>query len=389
MTRKGRQRKGETMGILEKPIVVAGLVCVDITPQFAADGGYSLQSCLQPGKIVRTHGVTISAGGVVANTGLALRKLGAKVHLMYMVSDDPFGKMVTEQLEAACVPATRRVTYESATSYSVILALPGSDRIILHDVGANDILDDTDFDYDVIQNACIFHFGYPQSMRQFYLNKAEKLVRMYERVHSMGVATSLDMAMADAASECGRVDWGSVVKRVLPYVDLFEPSLEEICWAVDPERYAAWNAQAVAEGKSILQIVPQDYVPELAERLLQWGGRVVLIKCGEKGMYLRTASQARLDDIGGGLAENLRGWGDQAIWMPCFHVDTVRSGTGAGDTSIAGFLYAIQRGFPVRRCVELAAATGACCVTAYDALSAIEPLDAINAKIEAGWKHSE
>ena len=377
------------MDAQNKPIVVAGLICVDITPQLDRTVSYDPQTFFQPGKLIRTEGVTVSAGGAVSNTGLALAKLGAKVHLMYMVAEDAFGQMVTQQLESYHVPVTRLVTDQAATSYTVVLALPGHDRIFLHDVGANDIVTDADFDYDVIRSACIFHFGYPQSMRQFYRNGAEALIRMYRRVHDMGVATSMDMALAEASSESGSMDWATPIRSVLPYVDFFEPSLEELCISVDPERYALWDRQARAEGKAMPELVPREYVAELADRLVDWGARVVLIKCGGRGMYLRTAPQARLDTVGGGLATHLQGWGDQAFFQPCFRVEQVRSGTGAGDTSIAGFLCAIQRGFPLRRCVELAAATGATCVTSYDALSAIVPLDTLEEKIEAGWPLAE
>lgn len=369
-----------------KKIVVAGLVCLDITPQWRIDTKFDMHACLQPGKLIRTKGVTISAGGAVANTGLGLAKLGANVHLMYMVGEDSFGDLIKQEMDACGVPSTCVITKEEATGYSMVIAVPGYDRILLHDVGANDIMTSDVFDYSVIQDASLFHFGYPQSMRQFYLEDAAELVKMYRRVHGMGVATSLDMALADSSSESGRVNWRKVIQNVLPYVDFFEPSLEELYCSMDRENYEKLNEEARKQGKEILELLPREEIQSMADQLIDWGGRVILIKCGSQGMYLRTASQERLDQIGGDLAKNLQGWGNQKIWMPCFRVDMVRSGTGAGDTSIAGFLYAMQRGFPVERCVELAAATGAICVTSYDALSAIVPLDEINAKIEAGWE---
>ena len=369
-----------------KKIVVAGLICLDITPQWRVDTDFDLHACLQPGKLIRTKGVTISSGGAVANTGLGLAKLGADVHLMYMVGEDSFGELIKNEMDSYGVPSTCVITKEEATGYSMVVAVPGYDRILLHDVGANDIMTSDAFDYDVIRDACLFHFGYPQSMRQFYLDDAAELVKMYSRVHSMGVATSLDMALADSSSESGRVNWRKVIRNVLPYVDFFEPSLEELYCSMDKDAYEKLNKEARKQGKEILELLPREEIESMADQLMDWGGKVVLIKCGSQGMYLRTAPQERLDQIGGDLAKNLAGWGDQKIWMPCFRVDTVRSGTGAGDTSIAGFLYAMQRGFPVERCVELAAATGATCVTSYDALSAIVPLDELNAKIEAGWE---
>lgn len=370
-------------------IVVAGLVCLDITPQFPTNAVYDFQSCMLPGKLLRTHGVTVSAGGAVANTGIGLKKLGANVHLMYMVGADEFGALVSRQLDSHQIPCTRLVTEKGATGYSVVVALPGHDRILLHDVGANDILSATDFDEDVIRNACIFHFGYPPSMRQFYLNQGKELIRMFQRIRNMDVATSLDMALANPESESGQQDWRQIIRDVIPYVDLFEPSLEELMFFLEPEHYDEWNQKARENSCSIPEIVPREHVEALADQLIQWGGRVVLVKCGSKGMHLRTASQEALNQIGGTLSANLSGWGDQKIHIPCYQVDHIRSGTGAGDTSIAGFLYALQRGFPLQRCVELAAATGAVCVTTYDALSAIVPLDELNCRIETGWKRAD
>lgn len=366
-------------------IVVAGLICIDITPQWRSDTKFDMQACLQPGKLIRTKGVTISAGGAVANTGLALARLGADVHLMYMVGEDSFGELVRREIAAYDVPCSCVTTKEEATGYSVVVAVPGYDRILLHDVGANDTMTSDVFDYGVIEDASIFHFGYPQSMRRFYLDDAAELVKMYRRVHDMGVATSLDMALADSSSESGRVDWRTVIQNVLPFVDLFEPSLEELYSSMDREGYEQLNEEARKAGKEIPELFSREEICAMADQLIEWGGKIVLIKCGKTGMYLRTAPQERLNQIGR-LAEQLQGWGDQKIWMPCFRVDEVRSGTGAGDTSIAGFLCALQRGFPVERCVELAAAVGATCVTSYDALSAIPHLDFINEKIEQGWE---
>ena len=63
----------------------------------------------------------------------------------------------------------------------------------------------------------------------------------------------------------------------------------------------------------------------------------------------------------------------------------MRSGTGAGDTSIAAFLTGVLRGYGPADCAALAAAEGACCVTAYDALSGIRPIEELMDRIRAGW----
>ena len=78
-------------------------------------------------------------------------------------------------------------------------------------------------------------------------------------------------------------------------------------------------------------------------------------------------------------------WSNQMIFQSCFKADIVRSGTGAGDTSIAAFLAAVLSGREPSSCIALASAEGACCVTAYDALSGLKPLDELEERIHKGW----
>ena len=116
------------------------------------------------------------------------------------------------------------------------------------------------------------------------------------------------------------------------------------------------------------------------------GCRVVLIKCGTAGMYLRTAGRDALAGVSRRLDLDPDAWADRKYLQKCFRADEVRSGTGAGDTSIAAFLTAVLAGRTPERCAELAAAEGACCVTAYDALSGLRPLNELEARIDAGWE---
>ena len=123
----------------------------------------------------------------------------------------------------------------------------------------------------------------------------------------------------------------------------------------------------------------------LAERLLAMGCRAAVIKCGTSGMLLRTADRASLSGIGSRLELDMEAWSGQTVLQPCFRADIVRSGTGAGDTSIAAFLTAVLSGRKPAECIQLACAEGACCVTTYDALSGLKPLDELEERIRKGW----
>ena len=48
-------------------------------------------------------------------------------------------------------------------------------------------------------------------------------------VHEQGAAISVDMAMFEESTEAGTQDWNEVLKSVIPYIDFFVPSVEELC----------------------------------------------------------------------------------------------------------------------------------------------------------------
>ena len=122
-----------------RKIISAGHICLDITPVFPQDKQYDkLSRVLIPGKLLNNIGAAdVHTGGSVANTGLALKKLGADVTLLCKVGNDEFGHLV-QNIVARYGATGVLVDDNSDTSYSVVLAVPGLDRIFLHCPGAND-----------------------------------------------------------------------------------------------------------------------------------------------------------------------------------------------------------------------------------------------------------
>ena len=58
-----------------------------------------------------------------------------------------------------------------------------------------------------------------------------------------------------------------------------------------------------------------------------------------------------------------------------FHVENIKSTTGAGDVSIAAFLASIIRGYSIEDCARLACATASLTISKSDVLSGIQPLN--------------
>ena len=366
-----------------KKIISAGHICIDITPVFPSGRSYGqLNDLLIPGKLINMEAADVHTGGSVANTGLALRKLGNDVRLMGKVGNDAFGGMIRDILAAHGADGLL-VDENSSTSYSVVLAIPGMDRIFLHNPGANDSFSNADIPDDALEDAALFHFGYPPIMKKMFDDNGAELAAIFRRMKEHGIATSLDMAAVDPDSASGRADWMAILRATLPYVDFFVPSFEELCYMLDRERYDRLNSKG---GDMTANLDLDAEAAPLADILMELGCKIVLIKCGTSGMYYRSAGKDVLADIGKRLELDTGLWADCRGVQPCFVPETVLSGTGAGDTSIAAFLTAVIRGKSPAECVALACAEGACCVTEYDALSGIEPLEVLEARINAGWE---
>lgn len=370
---------------MKKTIAVGGHLCLDITPVFPENNTLPFQKLLSPGKLIHMKAATVSTGGAVSNTGLALKRLGAEVSLMGKIGTDEFGRLVENVLtDYGCEKGLIRDA-SVTTSYTCVIAPPGVDRIFLHHPGANDTFTSDDLNPEQIANASLFHFGYPPLMESTYRNDGVELVKIFRTVQELGTATSLDMAAVDPNSPAGKADWEDILKRVLPYTDFFVPSVEEICFMLDRKRYEDWQVRAA--GRDVTEILNlEEDVKPLANRLLEMGAGIVLLKCGAPGVYCCTAGSDRLGNIASKLGVSLAGWENYAGFEPSYVPEAVRSGTGAGDTCIAAFLYSAVLGKTLPRALNICTAAGASCVATYDALSGIPTIEELEAKIDAGWK---
>ena len=370
---------------MKKKVIAAGHICLDITPIFTSGKVDNLSDLLTPGKLIQMGNVDVHTGGSVANTGLAMKFLGANVSLMGKIGRDALGEMILNILKKYDVQGGMIISDEESTSYSVVLAIPGIDRIFLHNPGANNTFRASDIPEDALEETAMFHFGYPPLMAAMYEENGTQLVEMMKRVKAAGAATSLDMAAVDADSTAGKEDWDSILRKVLPYIDFFVPSVEELCYMLDKDRFYEWKERAA--GKDVTEVLDagRDIKP-LADRCMEYGAKILLIKCGAPGLYYRSASKEVLQGIGRNAELDIDRLADKEGFETSFVPDAVLSGTGAGDTSIAAFLTAILDGYSLEEAVRLAAATGASCVSAYDALSGLKSFEELEQKIAAGWR---
>jgi sugar/nucleoside kinase (ribokinase family) len=312
--------------------VVAGHICLDVFPTLV--GGTVV---FKPGQTVEAGPVVFSTGGAVSNTGLALHKLGISIGLMGKVGSDLFGQAILQIVEShgsghsdgmVVVPG-------ESSSYSIIISPPNADRMLIHAPGCNATFGADDVRYDTLASVRLFHFGYPPLMERMYADNGAELATIFQRVKAMGITTTLDLSMPDPNSTAGRADWHAILGATLPYVDVFLPSAEEILLMLRRQLFDQFAVNAPTS-RPLDQMEPEIF-SELGQTLLDMRAKIVGLKIGDRGLYLRTANAAVLTKMGRCQLKDVVSWSNRELWAPCFATQVFGT-TGSGDATIAGFL---------------------------------------------------
>lgn len=370
---------------LNKKIAVAGHVCLDIIPPF--DGPKkNFDKLILPGKLIEVGPPIISTGGAVSNTGLALHRLGVPTILIGKIGSDFFGKIILDLLNSQDPALTKGMVLsaKSNTSYTVVISPPGSDRLFLHCPGANDDFSATDLRDIDLGGIHIFHFGYPPLMRRMYQSEGRELEALFRWVQNQGVTTSLDLAKPDPESEAGRVDWRLILERVLPFVDIFLPSVDEILFMLHRDIFHSLTQK---HGEiNFIKFLDTELLDNLADTLIKMGSNVVAIKLGDQGLYLRTGKN--IQRLAGAMEDStneITRWSERQLIAPCFHTNVIGT-TGTGDCTVAGLLAGVTLRVNPVDALRLAVGVGACCTENLDATSGIPSLNLVYNRINVGWK---
>lgn len=274
------------------------------------------------GKLNHVDSIRLFSGGCAMNVCIDLSKLGAAAAAVGLVGRDAFGRFLIYELEKNKVDVCgMRVTDDARTSASVVLVNSDGERSFLHDMGASSVFASNDVDDRILENSKIVFVGGSLLMPTF---DGEGCAEVLRRAREFGKTTVLDVAWDDN----GR--WMDALAPCLPYVDYFIPSVEEA---------------EMLSGKT-----DQD---EQANVFFSFGVKVVVIKLGDRGCYLRKSGD------------------DKGMYFPSFDRIRASDTTGAGDAFCAGFLYGLLSGMTEEECCVLANAVGAHCVMATGATTSI------------------
>ena len=311
-------------------VLVAGHLCIDITPELTSVPE------LVPGQLYEIGSAQLTLGGCVANTGLALAAAGIPIRVCSRVGNDPLGEIARRLLAEQRVDLQGIMTTAgAATSYSIVLQLPDRDRTFWHHSGANAAFTGREVNLDGVD---ILHVGYPPLLPGLLADDAAPLLNLLKEARSRQITTSLDLAVVDPRSRAAEVDWRRIFDRIMPYVDIATPSIDDL--------------------KSALAITgtpDDDLVEECAHRLVEDGCAVAVVSAGARGTFAVSAGADRLAAAGAALSSVRSAWSSTADWVPSAGPRRVVSTTGAGDAATAGLLYGLAHGTGIRPATRLAA----------------------------------
>jgi sugar/nucleoside kinase (ribokinase family) len=116
--------------------------------------------------------------------------------------------------------------------------------------------------------------------------------------------------------------------------------------------------------------------------MIRMGVGVAGVKLGEHGLYVRTASPARL---AAGSVRLPSTWANRELYSSVFESHVVGT-VGAGDATIAGFLFGLLTGMSPNDAVTTACAVGGSSTEAADGTSSVPSGPEIERRLEQGWR---
>ena len=293
-------------------VMVAGHLCLDIIPHFFDTSNVQIDQIICPGKLINVGQIQISTGGPVSNVGISMKKLGNNVCFCASVGDDELGKLTVERLRKNGNPKGIHLKKGVPSSYTIVIAPPNIDRIFLHNPGTNNEFSSDDLDINLIAQCRHFHFGYPPLMAGMFNNEGSDLQKVFQIAKEVGATTSCDMSLPDPASASGKAPWKKILENILPYVDIFLPSVEEILYMIYPDRFLGMKEE-YSNAELIDHLTASDY-SSLSDEVLEMGTKMVSLKSGHRGFYIKTTFKERFNDMGDARPSNLDNWSSRELW---------------------------------------------------------------------------
>jgi sugar/nucleoside kinase (ribokinase family) len=284
-----------------------------------------------PGGLHLVRSITLTTGGNVCNTGVAMAKLGMKAAAAGLVGSDILGSAVVERLKQAGLDTSALFTTDRAqTSATVVAVEPGGERVFFHTPGPSALLDAAAF------RKCFPVFAQCKWVQVGYFGLLPALTpdlpALFQELRAAAPQTkiALETITPTAARE--------LLDPILPHLDLFVPSrteAAELTGETDPAKMVAVFRKRMKSG-------------------------LIGVKLDAEGCYL--------DD------------GSESAFIPSYKIDVVDT-TGAGDTWFAGLLTGLCKGMELEQAGRFANRAAADCCTALGASTGVRTFEETLARI--------
>jgi sugar/nucleoside kinase (ribokinase family) len=283
----------------------------------------------EPGRLELVDSIGLYSGGSAASTGYGLARFGIKTAVVGRVGFDGFGDFLVNEAGRHGADSGLLIRDPDAeTSASLVIVDGAGERSFIHAVGANANLVPSDIPLSSLKarGASILHLAGTFALPSMDGTDGAPTRELFKQAKKLGFTTSLDCVW-DA-----RGRWAQIIGPVLPFTDIFCPSIHE--------------ARAIAG-------LPENATPQaIAEALFVMGLRkIVALKMGPEGSFVMTCD------------------GEQHS-VGVLEVPSI-DGTGSGDAFIAGFLAGQIKGRGVLESQQLGNAAGAMCVSQRGAMPGI------------------
>jgi sugar/nucleoside kinase (ribokinase family) len=285
-----------------------------------------LDTAVGGGRLFDVDPIGVTTGGIVCNTGTAVRRLGASVAAVGVVGNDLWGGIIRERLTNERIDVSGIETDAGgATSTTAVLIDADGERSFAHHIGVAARIE------AAFIRRHLARFARSRIAVIGYVGLLPALEASLAAVVAEVRATGCRVAIETGGSGGRLAD----VAAALPHVDLFVPSLDE-----------ARRQTGLESPREILACYRS-----------QGAAGIIGVKCGSAGAVLSPA-------VG------------TVVEIPCIPAPgPVIDTTGAGDAFLAGLIVGLLHNQPLARAGMLAAATAACCVTAAGATAGLRGLD--------------
>ena len=181
--------------------------------------------------------IRMSPAGTAGGTGVVLSRLGADVHSIGALGDDPVGDTLLALLSREGLDTTRLVRKPGVqTSSSVLPVRPNGDRPAWHCIGANGALTLDDVDLGSLPGLGHVHLGGPEFLG------GPAAAELLAAARDLGCTTSVDVLAP------GDPDLLSWIADCLPHTDYLLPNDEQVLGFTGQKSLADGARQLLAAG---------------------------------------------------------------------------------------------------------------------------------------------